>query len=388
MRKMKKIENLSIKTVIPRLQRNLASRIVPGAGGKRQSKNFVYLGLQRYCNRESFMTKRLVRFLAIVLIAGVNLVLTRTAEAQDATFTQFYANPLYLNPAFAGTNKCPRVTLNYRNQWPALQGSFETFTAGYDQYVEPISGGIGVQFFHDNAGQGTLTTNSVSGMYSYQTPISESLSLTAGVQVTYFQKSLDWGKLTFGDEIDPRRGFVFETQDTQRGGEVSNVDFSAGALIYGETFYGGIAVHHLNEPNESLIVGTSRWPRKYTAHAGAVFPINKNVKGESETSISPNFMFQMQNLYDQGIDTSFTQYNIGLYVQKGPLVGGAWYRFNDSFIMLLGIELERIKFAYSYDLTTNELSTQTAGSHELSVALRFNCKPQKKKFKAISCPSF
>ncbi len=39
------------------------------------------------------------------------------AFPQDPGFSQFYANKLYLNPAFAGDNKCPRIDLNYRNQW-------------------------------------------------------------------------------------------------------------------------------------------------------------------------------------------------------------------------------------------------------------------------------
>ena len=57
------------------------------------------------------------RFLAMIL-----LLTAGSAYAQDPEFTQFYANPLYLNPAFAGSSHCPRMNLNYRNQWPALQG--------------------------------------------------------------------------------------------------------------------------------------------------------------------------------------------------------------------------------------------------------------------------
>ena len=55
--------------------------------------------------------------------------------AQDPTFTQFYANPLYLNPAFAGSNKCPRISMNYRNEWPNLSGNYVTYSASYDKYV-------------------------------------------------------------------------------------------------------------------------------------------------------------------------------------------------------------------------------------------------------------
>ncbi|NEN22809.1 type IX secretion system membrane protein PorP/SprF [Cryomorpha ignava] len=304
----------------------------------------------------------------------------QNVSAQDPSFTQYYANPLYLNPALAGTNKCPRMVLNFRNQWPALDGNFVTTAASYDQYVDAINGGLGFYVMNDNAGRGTLNSFNINGIYSYQLTLSKSFSMVVGFQGTYFQRSLDWSKLTFGDQIDPRRGFIYETQDTPRGGTVDNVDFSTGAVVFSENFYAGIAVHHLFEPNESLIVAESPLERKYTFHAGATIPVNKDVRGETETTISPNFLYQRQ--FD------FVQYNIGVYVKRGPLIGGVWYRFEDSIIALMGVETDRFKVGYSYDLTTSPLSTKTAGSHEISFALNFNCRPQKKKFRAINCPQF
>ena len=64
----------------------------------------------------------------LCLMIAVSLV----ADAQDPQFTQFYANPLYLNPAFAGSSRCPRVNINYRNQWPALKETYITTSASYD----------------------------------------------------------------------------------------------------------------------------------------------------------------------------------------------------------------------------------------------------------------
>ncbi len=318
--------------------------------------------------------------LAVVLCTICCFTFVEKASAQDPAFTQFYANPLYLNPALAGTNKCPRVVMNYRNQWPALTGNFVTMSASYDQYVPVISGGLGFYVMNDNAGQGTLNSFNINAIYSYQLNITDDISMVAGFQATYFQRSLDWSQLTFGDQIDPRRGFIYNTQDTPRGGTVDNVDFSSGLVVFSETFYGGVAVHHLFEPNESLIVAESPLERKYTVHAGATIPINKDVKGNSETTISPNVLYQRQ--YD------FEQINLGVYIKKGPLIGGLWYRFDDSFIVLAGVETERIKVGYSYDLTTSRLTTKTAGSHELSLALKFNCRPKSKKFRAINCPQF
>jgi type IX secretion system PorP/SprF family membrane protein len=320
------------------------------------------------------------KFLALIGISVTLLTWNSTVtKAQDPEFTQFYANPLYLNPAFAGTARCPRLAMNYRNQWPALTGTFVTTSASYDQHVETISGGLGLLVTNDRAGKGTLTTTTVSGIYSYQQAISRKFSLKAGFQATYFQKALDWSKLTFGDMIDPRKGFIYETQDIPRGGTVSNVDFSAGLLGFSEIFYVGAAVHHLTEPNESLIVGNSPLPMKFTGHAGAVIPIDKR-RRYSEANISPNILYRRQG--------EFQQLNIGLYVNKGPLVGGIWYRFNDSFIALIGIQTDVIRFGYSYDVTVSELTPATAGSHEVSMTIQFDCRPKRKKFRSVSCPSF
>ncbi|MFN5910373.1 MAG: type IX secretion system membrane protein PorP/SprF, partial [Bacteroidota bacterium] len=70
------------------------------------------------------------------LLALLMLSALSGSFAQDPTFTQFYANPLYLNPAFAGSHGCPRFALNYRNEWPSLTGNYVTYSASYDQYFK------------------------------------------------------------------------------------------------------------------------------------------------------------------------------------------------------------------------------------------------------------
>ncbi|MGQ0829729.1 MAG: PorP/SprF family type IX secretion system membrane protein [Bacteroidota bacterium] len=318
------------------------------------------------------MLKRVVLIVTVVFSFGFS----ERLFAQDPEFTQFYANPLYLNPAFAGTARCPRFILNYRNQWPGISGTYVTYSASYDQHFDAIGGGLGLLFTNNKAGQGTLTTTNASAMYSYQLNLTREFSMKFGFQATYFQKSIDWTKLTFGDMIDERRGFVYDTKETPGLSKKSNVDVSAGFLGYSKRYFFGFAAHHLTQPDEGLL-GPSKLPTKLTGHAGAVLPIGD--KG-NETFISPNVLYQKQQ--------DFHQLNLGLYVVKGAIVGGLWYRNVDSFIALIGVQQHYFKIGYSYDVTVSKLTNQTAGSHEISFSLQFECKPKKKKFRTVSCPSF
>lgn len=321
------------------------------------------------------MNRLLLKTLLVICVCSASL----NSFSQDPEFTQFYANPLYLNPAFAGTNNCPRVGLNYRNQWPGISGTYVTQSLSYDQHINSLYGGLGLLVTNDQAAK-TLSTLNVSGIYSYQIKVSRKFSVRVGFQATYFQKKLDWSKLTFGDMIDPRRGFVYQTNDIPRGGNKSGIDFSAGILGFSKSFYFGFAAHHLTEPDESLVQGNSPLPMKLTGHAGALIPLSESKYSSNDAQISPNILFRQQG--------TFQQLNLGVYITKGPIWAGVWYRNADAFIVLLGLQTDIVKIGYSYDVTTSKLTLASAGSHEISFVMNFTCKPPRKKYRTISCPSF
>jgi type IX secretion system PorP/SprF family membrane protein len=302
--------------------------------------------------------------------------------AQDPIFTQFYSNPVYLNPAFAGSNKCPRIVSNFRNQWPGFSGDFITTSLTYDQYVDKIKGGLGVILMSDQVAK-TLKSNEASFVYSYHQHLSRKFTLNFGIQGTYISKSVDRSNLTFGDMIHPRRGFVLSTQDVINYAPVDIFDFSAGILGYTDKFYVGFATHHLTEPSFSYIStnNTSFLNRRYTAHAGTEISLNsKSLFLEEEKSLSPSVLFIKQG--------DFQQLNFGLYYRKGNYVVGAWYREGDSFIVTAGMNTKLLRIGYSYDLTTSQLGVYSGGSHEISIALKLYCAPKKKSLRAMSCPSF
>ena len=143
-----------------------------------------------------------------ILTVAISLTASTLSFAQDAHFSQYYANPIYLNPAFAGLERCPTVHTNYRNQYPEL-GVYQTYSASYDQYVDKLNGGVAVMALRDDAGNGALNLTEVSGVYSYHLEVNRNFTLLSGFQATFRQRTLDWGQFTFPDMIDPFYGFVY-----------------------------------------------------------------------------------------------------------------------------------------------------------------------------------
>lgn len=327
--------------------------------------------LQMFRNQSNFFDMKnrvgIMVFFVFVFIS--------TIKAQDPQFTQFYANPIYLNPAFAGSQRCPRLCFNYRNQWPNLSGTYVTYSASYDQHIDAINGGLGINVMQDNQAHGTLKTTYVNVMYSYAMTLSRHFTLRFALQAGFLQKALDKTKLNFGDMIDARRGFVWNTNEIIPQSNKSAFDFGGGILGYSKRYFFGAAFHHITQPDEGLM-GPSKLPLKITAHAGAMIPIEKG----GETYISPNILFMQQQ--------NFTQLNLGVYVVKGSFVSGLWYRNSDAFIVLIGLQADHFKIGYSYDVTVSKLASNTAGSHEISIQIQTSCKKKPPRFRPDSCPTF
>ncbi len=325
---------------------------------------------------------------AILLFFSVLSLFTyKVSFGQDPEFTQFYANILYLNPAFAGSEKCPRVGLSYRNQWPKLGSTYVTYSFGYDQRVDFLEGGLGLLVYQDVQAGGALTTFAANGMYSYNFTVNRFFNIRTGFEVSYFQKHLG-DKFIFPDMIDPLYGPIFPTneEEIEMSYTLNIIDFSAGAVGFYKSNYFGIAVNHLTQPVESFRGNHDAViPRKFTLHYGTTIPLRARGFRRGELSISPNFLFQQQR--------DFQQFNYGLYLNRKSIVAGLWIRQNfkfhyDAVMFVLGYVQKKIKFAYSYDLTVSKLRNSTLGAHEVSFGYIFNCPKKKRKFRTISCPSF
>ncbi|MBR6920455.1 MAG: type IX secretion system membrane protein PorP/SprF [Bacteroidales bacterium] len=335
--------------------------------------------------------------LKFILIIGFTVCCgMRSVYSQDVHFSQFYANPLYLNPAFAGSRICPRIITNFREQWPSVTGDFMSYSASFDQHFKEISGGIGVLFLGDQAAVGTVRTNAFSMIYSYALPLTQKVAMRMALQATFQQKTLDWTKLTFGDMIDPKFGFVYETREDVKYLSKGLLDFSLGMIIYSDKVYGGVAVNHFTQPKEGFLMdgynSMSNLPMKITAHGGAVFNIKQTSKSHTsfgDMSISPNLIFQYQAKMSNG--AAYTTLNVGTYYNVYPLTVGLWYRMGfenpDAVIALFGFEYDRVKLGYSYDITISKF-TETGGAHEVSLQIQLPCPEKTRRIHPIKCPKF
>jgi len=308
-------------------------------------------------------------------------------NAQDAQFSQFYSNSLYLNPAFAGSDVNSRVSLNYRNQWIGADASFATYSASFDQYVDAVQGGVGLLVTDDD--RGGFNTFNASAMYSYKMNLSKKFSFSAGFQTTYSQKKINWDNLVFPDMIDPSLGVVNSTGETPPNKlKKGFVDFSAGFIGYNKNSYFGLAVHHLTQPLESF-EGKENYSNvlstKFSLHFGTNIHIKNFRFRKGDLYLSPNIIFQQQR--------NFQQINYGVYLHRRQFEAGLWLRQNlkphfSSMVFLFGYNTDFYKFAYSYDFNISYLSTRIIGAHELSFVIEFERLKPKKKYRAIKCPSF
>lgn len=333
----------------------------------------------------TYSTYRVIQILMILLVM-------LEVQAQDPQFSQYYANPIYTNPAFAGSSNVGRGVINYRSQWPSISGTFRTFSASYDEHYDIINGGVGIMITGDEAGEGTLRTISLNGMYSYQIIINKYLTIRAGIQGALFQKSIEFGKLKFYDQIVKQKGFVYLTQEQPTAPTVYYTNFSAGMVAYTNYFYGGFAIHNLNEPTQDFYsTGSgvdqdtkSAIPMRYTGHLGLMIPLSQSRTPKYATNLYPNILYMQQN--------QFNQLNAGLYFSKGQYVIGGYFRQNsvnsDAVILLLGLRLPKLRIGFSYDATLSEARPGAKQSYEVSLAFELKKRTPKRTIRSIKCPEF
>lgn len=306
------------------------------------------------------------------------------AYAQDVQYSQFYAAPLYLNPALTGASELTRVGVNYRNQWPGLDHSFNSYSAYIDHYLFDYNSGIGLIFNGSKENLANLSTNEIGLSYAYRLKLGENSYFRLGGMASFMQRDAFFGDLVFGSQIDIVNGTVAGMSDELNGipidAHYSFMDYSFGGMFYSNKIWLGASAHHITEPNVSFVDDqVSKLPMKLSAQGGIRFDLSGGKRdyfthAYAERSISFAFNYKQQN--------PFNQLDIGAQLYLEPLVLGVWYRGlptknnlpnNEAIIGLVGVSLPSgMDIGYSYDVTVSKLGLKNSGgAHEVSLTYTF-----------------
>lgn len=286
-------------------------------------------------------------------------------QAQNPEFSQFFANPLYTNPAFAGTasngdNAAGRATANYRNQWPGGTGS-QTFSFGLDQNMDQLHGGVGIQYLLDNNSPQQYSHKSILAMYNTKLDLGHGVELRIGFLGGYVSRYFAYNRMGFGNPS------IFPTG---QGRNIANYPtFGSGFLIQNKHFYISAAVSNLNLPRSPFSKNRNVYQIiRYTAQAGYYIELPG-----TKFAIAPQVLIME--------DGSLQQIVPGVYLYAGKVFAGGSMRNNfgayknsDQAIGCIGYNGPTWRIIYSYEKTVSDGRSTVPYSHEVSLCFRWNTK--------------
>lgn len=316
------------------------------------------------------------------------------AMAQDPHFTQFYAAPTYLSPAFAGTTVQNRFALQFRDQWPSIPGAFVSYNLAADSYLANLNSGIGFIAMRDQAGSGGLSSTSFAFQYAYEIRLKHKVFLRPALQLGYASRSVNYSKLIFNDQLS--RGGDVATYEYYDGRKKGYSDIGSGLLLFTPQLWFGLALQHMNEPNQSLLESEAALPRQFNMHGGYRFKLRSGgMVRKNQQSVVAAFNYRAQGKFDQ--------LDIGAYYERDPIFAGLWYRGlpvksyqpgyanNDALSVLVGFKAGDWRFGYSYDITISRLAMNSGGAHEITTILELADRRKKRSMsrrRVVPCAKF
>jgi len=306
----------------------------------------------------------LKRLLNIPILAVTMLPWFSGAYGQDLHFSQFFNNPLLTNPANTGfiPDADYRLGASYRNQYSNIMAQpYKTISIFGDAQVlrnriETGWMGLGGAVLRDEAGTGSLTSTKVYASIAYHQELGYSSLLTAGFNLGWVNKRIDPSKLTFPDQFD---GKFFDaslpTSVVLASNNISYFDVQVGmnyAYFPTQDVYinAGYSIQHVNQARETFFADPSsdQISMRHIAFVNGLFRVTDKV------IINPNIYFTTQagaSEFELGMNAA---YNLTEHGEK-QIIAGLYYRYTDAVIPMIGLEVNNIRFTFSYDVTVSSL---------------------------------
>lgn len=297
-------------------------------------------------------------------ILVLTLALIGQVEAQQfPLFSNYIINAYAYNPAAIGQNEHIDMRGTFRTQWVGLKGQPQTQIFMLNGRLGKTGFNIGGNFYNDVAGK--LQKTGGNSLFSYTKKLNEKSNLSLGA-------SLGYVRLSILDEV-----FVQDLQDptivnAQKG--MWTPDLSVG-IYFRQTdgLFAGFSVPQLYRKklifDPALTVSN---PTSLEKHYYGI--VGYTLKMSEKMKLEPSAMLKFAPNVSPQVDISVKGIFNNMF-----WVGGS-YRTQDAVVAMAGIEYPKWYAAYSYDVTTSLLRNVSAGSHELTVGMRFGgkCKDEDK----------
>jgi type IX secretion system PorP/SprF family membrane protein len=306
--------------------------------------------------------------LIILLILGGLLAKAQ----QDAQFSQYMFNGIYINPAYAGYKERLNVHAFYRNQWTGIAGSPSTMSIAIDAIANDGNVGLALQISSDRLGAQRNLAAYANYAYRLSMNADGSSRLAFGLGVGAVQLGIDGSLLNPND---------FEVN--QPIGIQSTIvpDARAGIYFANDRFYAGLSADNL----VSQYVDIDRYafiaqPKPhYYLTAGILVPLNEDIQ------IKPSLLLKD----DRGGPTSL---DLNAFVILGDKfwIGGAYRtgvklynkdylqkdlsKLNSAVAAVQIFPSSTLRIGYAYDFSIGPLQGYSGGTHEISVGYQFDRK--------------
>lgn len=315
------------------------------------------------------------------------------APAQDLHYSQFYHNPMHLNPALTGVFRGNlRAAGLYRSQWTSVPVSYRTYAGAVDAKVlspgsgNTLSAGFLVQ--HDKAGDAGMTWTQLGLAVSAAHALDEWNSLSVGIGLGLAQRTFDMSKLTFQNQwLNDAFDASLPTKENFNRSSGLSPTLSAGLNWHfaqadtRTTADAGAGVFHLNRPKISFSDSpVERLPFRIAVSINTAVQLNEFfdlvVFGVAQR------MGTAQEIIAGGGP------KLWLVPNEKALQFTLASRIGDALIPALQYEWGAWTVGVSYDWNTSgfETATNGRGGVEIAVVYRVLPVPPVKTFK--SCPVF
>lgn len=306
------------------------------------------------------MKKPLLFVLALVLFY------VNCRAQQDAQYSMYRFNGLYLNPAYAGSHEVLNAMAIYRHQWVKMPGLPQSASVAVHSPLKNEKIGLGLIYSFDKIG--VTQTNSINADFAYRIPVGKKknikvcIGLSAGV--TNYRSNLPGVA-------------VVDANDPNFAGNNVNLwlpNFGFGVYVYSDRFFAGVSLPHIlaNRLGGKYSVfetstGVARQYYHLLITGGYVFNIGKKVK------FMPSMLFKYVPVH---APITFDFNATFIFIDRIWL--GAAYRLNDSYNFMLAVNVTRqLKIGYAYDLTVSSQNKYTSGSHEVMASFDFDFRKSK-----------